>query len=132
MRTLALLGVLLFGPLASSHAADWRPDAWKAENTIDLQTIGPEEGEYWFPVWLVVLDDQLYVRLGSRAAGRVEKNETAPYMGVRIAGQQFDKVKATPVPDMADEVAAAMGEKYWSDVFIRYMNHPMTLRLAPE
>lgn len=132
MRTLraVALGMLLLASLAP--AADWTPAAWKAEDTLDLLTIGPEEGEYWFPVWPVVIDDQVYVRLGTKAAGRVEKNKTAPYLGVRVAGQQFDRVKGTPAPDMAEKVAAAMGEKYWTDVFIRYFDHPLTLRLAPD
>jgi hypothetical protein len=83
-------------------------------------------------VWLVVLDDQVFVRLGTKAAGRIEKSKTAPYMGVRVAGQQFDRVKGTPEPAMAEKVATAMGEKYWSDVFIRFFDHPLTLRLAPD
>ena len=33
---------------------------------------------------------------------------------------------------MAEKVAAAMGDKYWSDVFVRFFSHPLTLRLAPE
>ena len=132
MRTpgAVVLGMLLLASRAP--AADWTPAAWKAEDTLDLLTIGPEEGEYWFPVWPVVIDDQVYVRLGTKAAGRVEKNKTAPYLGVRVAGQQFDRVKGTPAPDMAEKVAAAMGEKYWTDVFIRYFDHPLTLRLAPD
>jgi hypothetical protein len=129
LRALAL-AFLLLPPLA--HAADWTPAAWKEQDTLDLLTIGPEEGEYWFPVWLVVIDDQLYVRLGSKAADRVERNKTKPDLGVRIAGEQFDRVKATPAPEMADEVAAAIGDKYWSDAFLRYLAHPLTLRLAPE
>jgi hypothetical protein len=128
-RALAL-ALLLLCPLA--QAANWTPGAWKDEETIELQTIGPEEGEYWFPVWLVVIDDQVYVRLGTRAAGRAEKSKTAPFMGVRIAGQQFDRVKTTPAPEMAEKVSAAIGAKYWSDVFMRYFSHPLTLRLAPE
>jgi hypothetical protein len=132
MHTLAglSLALLLFCPLA--HAADWTPAVWKAEQTLDLQTLVPDEGEYWFPVWLVVLDDQVFVRLGTKAAGRIEKSKTAPYMGVRVAGQQFDRVKGTPEPAMAEKVATAMGEKYWSDVFIRFFDHPLTLRLAPD
>lgn len=131
-RTLSLLGLLLVVSALAGAAAGWTPAAWTQEDTLDLLTVGPEEGEYWFPVWLVVLDDQVYVRLGSRATDRVQKNRTAPYLGVRIAGQQFDRVKATPAPDMVERVAAAMGEKYWSDVFIRHMDHPLTLRLEPE
>ena len=51
---------------------------------------------------------------------------------MRIAGQTFDKVKAESVPDMAEPVAKAMGEKYWSDVFVHYFSHPLTVRLTPE
>jgi hypothetical protein len=130
LRALAL-ATLLLGPLA--HATDgWTPEAWSGHDTLELRTSVPGEGEYWFPVWLVVLDDQAYVRLGRKAVGRVEKNETRPYLGVRVAGLQFDRVKGTPAPEMAEKVAAAMGDKYWSDVFIRWFDHPLTLRLEPE
>jgi hypothetical protein len=135
-RALAVAAVLLLRAPSFAVAADlvsaWTPGAWKSQDTLELQTTVPEEGEYWFPVWLVVLDEQVYVRLGTRAADRVEKSTTKPYMGVRIAGQQFDRMKGTPAPEMADKVAAAMGQKYWSDVFIKYFNHPLTLRLTPE
>lgn len=125
----ASLAVILALPAA---AAEWTPRAWADTNTVDLRTTAPGEGEHWFPVWLVVLDDQVYVRLGSRAAGRVEKNTTAPFLGVRIAGQQFDRVKGVPAPEAVERVARAMGEKYWSDVLVRYANHPLTLRFVPE
>jgi hypothetical protein len=135
-RALILVAVLLAPAASDAPAADlasaWTPDAWKTQDTLELQTTVPEEGDYWFPVWLVVLDEQVYVRLGTRAADRVEKSTTKPFMGVRIAGQQFDRVKAIPAPDKAEAVATAMGEKYWSDVFIRYFDHPLTLRLTPE
>ena len=135
-RALILAVILLLPAASDAPAADlvsaWTPDAWKTQDTLELQSIASEEGEYWFPVWLVVLDDQVYVRLGTRAADRVEKSTTNPYMGVRIAGQQFDRVKGTPAPEKAEEVATAMGDKYWSDLFIRYFNHPLTLRLTPE
>jgi len=29
-------------------------------------------------------------------------------------------------------VAHAMADKYWSDVLVRHMDHPLTMRLAPE
>ena len=117
---------------AADLAGAWTPAAWKTQDTLDIKTSAPGEGEHWFPVWLVVLDDQVYVRLGTRAADRIEKSTTKPYMGIRIAGQQFDRVKGTPAPEKAEEVAAAMGDKYWSDVFVRYFSHPLTLRLSPE
>jgi hypothetical protein len=130
LRAMAFATIIL-SPLA--HAADgWTPEAWSGHDTLELRTSVPGEGEYWFPVWLVVLDGQVYVRLGSKAVGRVEKNERRPYLGVRVAGLQFDHVKGTPAPEMAEKVSAAMGEKYWSDVFMRWFEHPLTLRLEPE
>jgi len=128
-------GILCVG-LLSVHsfggAAEWNPQAFAKEETLTLRTVGPEEGEYWFPVWLVVIDGQVYVRLGSRAADRVQKNKTAPQLAIKIAGQQFDAVKGEEAPEMADAVAAAMAEKYWSDIFVRFFPHPLTLRLLLE
>jgi hypothetical protein len=125
------VGVLL-SSRSLGNAADWNPQAFAKEETLSMRTIGPEEGEYWFPVWLVVIDDQVYVRLGSRAADRVQKNKTAPLLAIKIAGQQFDQMKGEEAPERADAVAAAMAEKYWSDILVRFFPHPLTLRLIPE
>jgi hypothetical protein len=73
----------------------------------------------------------VYIRLGSRAAGRMESNVIKPIVKVRIAGQVFDHVTAEPAPAAAAAVAAAMHDKYWSDVFVRYFDHPLTMRLVP-
>ena len=124
--TLVLIAALPVG------AADWDPQAFGKEETLEYLTVGPEEGEHWSTVWLVVIEDQVYIRLGSRAAERMEKNTTAPYVKVRIAGQQFERVKAEALPDMVEPVAQAMSDKYWSDVFIKYFDHPLTMRLTPE
>jgi hypothetical protein len=113
-------------------AADWSPQSYATEDTLEMLTVGPEEGAHWFPVWLVVLNDQVYVRLGSRAATRIEKNTTAPYVGVKVAGQQFDRIKTEAAPDMAGAVAKAIADKYWSDIFVRFFPHPLTLRLVLE
>lgn len=131
-RLLSWTGALLLALSTTALAAEWTPAAYAGESTLDLLTVGPEEGEHWFPVWLVVLDGQVYVRLGSRAAERIEKNRTDPFVGVRVKGEQFDRVKAEHVPDQTQRVARAMGEKYWSDVVIRYFPHPLTMRLVPE
>ncbi len=117
---------------SAGEPAGWTPDLIARQNTVKLRTTVPDEGEYWFPVWVVVVDNQVYVRLGSRAAGRVERNTTAPYLGVEIAGQRFDKVRGVPAPEAASRVAAAMADKYWSDVIVRHFSHPLTLRLMPE
>jgi len=72
------------------------------------------------------------LKLGPRAAGRIEKNQTAPFVGVRIAGEQLERVRGEPAPDYAERVAKAMAAKYWSDVIVRHFSHPLTLRLVPE
>lgn len=126
------LCVGLLSSRSIGNAAEWNPQAFAKEETLSMRTIGPEEGEYWFPVWLVVIDSQVYVRLGSRAADRVQKNKTAPQLAIKVAGQQFDSVKGEDAPEMTDAVAAAMADKYWSDLFIRFFPHPVTLRLVPE
>ncbi len=132
-RSFALLvGVLVALLVAPAGAATWEPSAWSEVDTLELKTDAPDEGPYWFPVWLVVIDGQLYVRLGSRAAERVEESETKPLLGVRIEGEEFERVEGVPAPDMADPVASAMAEKYWSDVLVRFFPHPLTLRLVPQ
>lgn len=116
----------------SLYAGPWNPPAFANEDQVSLRTICPGEGEYWFPVWLVVIDEQVYVRLGSRAAQRVGCNQTAPHLAVEIAGQRFDRVRAEPAPGEAERVAEAMADKYTSDLFVRWLSHPLTLRLVPE
>jgi hypothetical protein len=131
MRAMVLVFALLATTGALAADPDWTPDRWRDEDTLQLQTVD-EDGPYDFPVWLVVLDDQLYVRLGSRAARRVEGSTTWPALGVDVGGRHFARVQAEPVPDMAEAVGAAMAEKYWSDIFVRFFSHPLTLRLRAE
>lgn len=129
---LLALGLGAAAPARGQATTGWDPAAWQDEDTIELRTQAPGEEPHWFKVWLVVLDGQVYVRLGTRAAERVESNETKPVLAVRIAGRQFDRVIGEPAPERADEVAAAMADKYWTDVVVRYFAHPLTLRLTPE
>jgi len=131
-RLFAVALVLSVAPARALLAAEWNPTAFAKEDTLKLRTVGPEEGAYAFPVWLVVVDGQVYVRLGSRAANRVERNTTAPYVGVEVAGQKFDHVRGVPAPEYAERVSKAMAEKYTSDILMRWFSHPLTLRLVPE
>ena len=128
-RTIICLLTLLTA--AAAYGA-WDPAAFSKLDTLEFRTIGPEEGEHWSTVWLVVIDNQVYIRLGSRAAARIERNATKPIVKVRIAGETFEKVKGESVPDMADAVNKAMADKYTTDVFVRYFDHPLTMRLTPE
>jgi hypothetical protein len=132
-RWLAAIFVAVGVTIASrSIAAEWNPAAFAKEDTLKLGTMDPGEPEHWFPVWLVVIDGQVYVRLGTRAAGRVERNTTAPYLGVEVAGQRFDRIRGVPAPDYAERVAQAMADKYTSDFIVRLFSHPLTLRLVAE
>ncbi len=121
---------LLAGPL---RAAEWAPTAWTAEETVELRTTDPGAEPHWFPVWFVVIDGALYVRLGSRAAGRFDRNVSKPVIGVRIAGKTFERVQGILAPERIEQVTAAMADKYWlhGDWIVRRMAHPYTLRLEP-
>jgi hypothetical protein len=133
-RLAALVGAwaVVAGAAVAVRAAEpaWTPAAWSEVGTLRVLTIGPEEGEHWSTLWLVVIDDQLYLRLGSRAADRVRDNTASPEVAVEISGQRFDRVRVEDAPEMRDAVAAAMGRKYWSDVLIRFFPHPVTVRLV--
>jgi len=117
---------------ASNPVPGWDPNAFRGQSTLQIMTFGPEEGEHWSTVWLVVIDGQLYVRLGDRAFGRVQKNTTSTYVKVKIGDQEFDKVRLEAAPDMTDKVAAAMAGKYFLDILVRHESHPMTARLVAE
>lgn len=123
--------LLIVTALARSAVAGWDPQAFSKENTLEFLTVGAEEGEHWSTVWLVVIQGQVYIRLGSRATERMQKNTTKPYVKLRIGGQELDHIEAQITPEMTEPVAKAMAAKYWSDVLVRHFNHPLTMRLAP-
>lgn len=118
------------GLTTGAFAADWDPEAFASEDVLEFSSVSPDGEAHWSKVWLVVLDGDVYIRLGNRAVGWVEKNSEAPHVGIRIAGEEFPRVLTESAPDMADRVAEAMDEKYWSDVFARLMAHPLTLKLS--
>ena len=70
-RTPAVIAAALLVLLVRSSnvfAQQWDPSAFSKESTLQFLTVGPNEGEHWSTVWLVLIDGQLYVRLGSKAA----------------------------------------------------------------
>ena len=135
---LAVLSLVLSIALAAAARADdkavpgWDPAVFRDASTIKIMTTEPDAGEHWSNLWVVVIDDQPYVRLGDRSYGRIQKNSTSPYVKLKVADQEFDKVKVEETPDMKDKVGAAMADKYWMDVLIRHESHPMVARLVPE
>jgi len=131
---LAIFWIALIGgaSAANNPVPGWDPNVFRDQSTLQIMTVGPEEGEHWSNLWLVVLDGQLYVRLGDRSFGRVQKNTTSPYVKVKIGDKEFDKVRLEAAPEMADKVAAAMADKYFMDILVRHESHPMTARLVAE
>ncbi len=117
---------------ADSAVPGWDPNAFRDLSTLQIMTTAPEEGEHWSKLWLVVIDGQVYVRLGDRSYGRVQKNTTNPYLKVKVGDNEFDRVRLDPAPEMTDKVAAAMADKYFMDILIRHESHPMTGRLVAE
>jgi hypothetical protein len=110
----------------------WDPNAFNDQSTLQIMTTAPGEGDHWSKLWLVVIDGQLYVRLGERSFGRIQTNTTNPYLKVKVGDQEFDRVRWEPALDMKDKVAAAMADKYFMDILIRHESHPMTARLVAE
>jgi hypothetical protein len=124
--------VVTVGSGTGAFASDWDPAAFAAEDVLEFSSVSAEGEVHWSKVWLVVLEGDVYIRLGNRAVKWVDDNVAAPYMGIRIAGEEFPRVLTEPAPDMADPVAEAMAEKYWFDVFAGMLAHPLTLKLSLE
>ncbi len=129
-RLLAILGLALI--LASPA---WRPDSLSEQSTIEFLTVGPTEGKHWSTVWFVVIDGAMYLRLGSRAAGRIAQNATAPNLQVRTKDGSLFDLRYEEAPEMADRIRAEMAKKYWSDAIgepfrkLGLTHPPLMLRL---
>src|SRR5271156_883245 len=138
IASLAILSFVLSIALATAARADekvvpgWDPTVFRDAGTIKIMTTEPDAGEHWSNLCVVVIDGQPYVRLGDRAYGRIQKNTTSPYVKLKVADKEFDKVKVEEMPDMKEKVATAMADKYWMDILIRHESHPMVARLVPE
>src|SRR5215475_14302036 len=71
---------------ADPSVSGWDPDAFRGQSTLEIMTIGTEEGELWTRLWWVVVDRQVYVQLGEQAFKRVLRNFAMPYVEVKIGG----------------------------------------------
>src|SRR5260370_41794904 len=138
IASLAVLSFVLQISFAAAGRADdkavpgWDPAVFRDTSTIKIMTTEPDVGEHWSNLWVVVIDGQPYVRLGDPSYGRIQKNSTRPYVTLKVADHEFDKVKVEEMPDMKDKVAAAVPDKYWMDILIRPAASPMVAPLAPQ
>jgi len=63
----ALFVLLIDVATADSVMPGWDPALFQNASTIQIMTTEPDIGEHWSNLWVVVIDGQPYVRLGSRA-----------------------------------------------------------------
>src|SRR5262249_49043982 len=101
MIATAMLGAIA---RASATIPGWDPELFRDQSTIQIMTTEADAGEHWSTLWVVVIDGNPYVRLGTRAYGRVEGNTTKPYVKVKVGDKQFDRVKLEQMPDMNEKV----------------------------
>ena len=126
------MGASMSAANTPSASSDWNPAAFKDESTLEFLSLREGGRQHWSPVWLVVIDDQLYLRLGRRAIKNLESStaysNSSPDSTVRIAGREFE-VSIIEANDMAGPVARAMAEKYPTDCLVRFFPHPLTARI---
>ena len=132
MGTVVLLTAVVGVSAAANLAAGWDPDGFRDQRTLQIMTTGAEEGAHWSKLWLVVIDGQLFVRLDGRTFKRVKESLAGQYVMLKIGDRKFQRVRLEAAPDMSGKVAAAMANKYPTDVLIRHESHPMTARLIAE
>jgi hypothetical protein len=134
MPVLALCLALLL-PLS---ALAWSPSSVAEESTLEFLTTADDEGEHWSTVWFVVIDDRIHLRLGPRAAARIEKNRTAPRTKIRFGDGRVEPMRYEDAAESAAAIDQAMYEKYWTDVLgepfrkLGLTGERMMLRLVPD
>jgi hypothetical protein len=126
------IGFALPGRAQHKKVLGWDPAEFRDASTIKIMTTEPDVGEHWSNLWVVVINGQPYVRFGERAYRRIQKNTTRLYVKLKLAYQEFERVKVEEKPEMKEKVAAAMADKYWMDILIRHESHPMVARLVAE
>ena len=109
----AVFSIALIGNAraANNPVPGWDPNAFRDLSTLQIMTVGPEEGEHWSKLWLVVIDGQVYVRLGDRSFGRIEKITRNP-LSVFVVSLYVNIYIGCPVP--AEQLSESIGEQYSS------------------
>jgi len=128
---LTMTSAFMPGAVGLALAADWNPAAFAEEDTLEFFTVNAEGEEHWATVWFVLIDGEPYIRLGARAQERITQNINRPIVRIRVGGQTYEDIRVEEVPERNDEVAIAMGDKYWSAGLMRYMPERYTGRLTP-
>ncbi len=128
----------LVGIALAAAAPQWDPAAFADHGTVEFLTVVPDEGEHWSTVWFVVIDGTVYFRLGPRAVDRIDRSSTAPRTELRFSGKDVYPMRYEKAPEMAEKIADAMYEKYWTDFLgepfrkLGLTATPVMLRLLPD
>ena len=69
-------------------------------STREVLTVDQNAQEHWSKVWLVVMNGQLYLSLGTRSGARVEGNTKKPFVSIKSAEHRFDNVRVLPEPEV--------------------------------
>lgn len=131
LRTLipALFLSILF---ASPAWAAWDVSSFADEDTLQFFTVNSEGEEHWATVWFIELDGEVYIRLGGRAEKRIAGNVNKPHVKVRIGDEEFAQVLVEETPSKIQDVAVAMGEKYLTAYFMKWMPDRYTAKLIAD
>jgi hypothetical protein len=117
---------------SAAGAADWKPRQFDEESILEFRTVNAEGEGHWSKVWLVVLEDQVYVNLGDRAAERLKSNATAPMVSVRVGDEEFENVRVEPAQELQPAVAQAIADKYWTGFLVPHRPPSQVMRLRPD
>ena len=134
---LAILLLVLSIAFATAARGDgiavpgWDPSVFRDAATIQIMTTEADAGEHWSNLWVVVIDGQPYVRLGERSYGRIQRNSTSPFVKLKVADHEFDKVKVEEMPDMKEKVGAAMADKHRSSIVFPAPLGPTIATICP-
>jgi hypothetical protein len=125
----ASLGLAL---LLAAPARAFDPALHADERVIQVVTTNPDGSSRTTKVWIVVVDDQAYIRTGATTwGGNVERD---PDVRILTDSGEFD-LRAVFVTDEAerDRVTQAFRDKYgWSDRLLSPFrgDHPRIMRLV--
>jgi len=132
MKTWTLAIAVVLSLAGQAPAAQWDPQAVRDESTLEFLTVSEGEEGHWSTVWFVVLDGDVYVNLGDRAATRLRTNTTSPFVSVRIDEAEFERIRVDAAQDRQKEVADAIADKYWTGFLVPYRPPSQVMRLRPE
>jgi hypothetical protein len=74
MRTWTFALAFVWVVAGEGLAADWDARVFRDDATLEFKTVSPAGDEHWSTMWLVVIDGEVYVNLGTRAAERLRTN----------------------------------------------------------